>query len=108
MQVMSNLLSNAIKFSAPDSQVQVVTIIENSFITIAIEDQGPGVKPEFLPYLFTQFSQQDSSTNRQFEGSGLGLAICKSLIEAMDGDIGYKARPGGGAIFWFRVKRSLA
>ncbi|OBP14665.1 hypothetical protein A5320_13075 [Rheinheimera sp. SA_1] len=107
MQVMSNLLSNAIKFSPPDSQVNVVATIENLFVTIAIEDQGPGVKPEFLPYLFTQFSQQDSATNRQFDGSGLGLAISKSLVEAMGGDIGYKARPDGGAIFWFRVKRSL-
>lgn len=107
MQVMSNLLSNAIKFSAPDSQVQVVTTIENSFVTIAIEDQGPGVKPEFLPYLFTQFSQQDSATNRQFEGSGLGLAISKSLVEAMGGDIGYRAKPDGGAIFWFTILRSL-
>lgn len=106
MQVMSNLLSNAIKFSEPDSVVRINTTLENSSVTIAIEDQGPGIKPEFLPLLFTQFSQQDSATNRQFEGSGLGLAISKSLVEAMGGKIGYCDRPGGGAIFWFSVFRS--
>ena len=73
-------------------------------IVIAIENQGPGISTEFQPYLFTQFRQQDSATNRHYEGSGLGLAISKSLVEMMGGTIGY--RPGkAGAIFWFSVLR---
>jgi signal transduction histidine kinase len=105
MQVMANLLSNAIKFSAAHSQINIALTLEVTDVVIAIEDQGPGITPEFLPYLFTQFSQQDSTTNRQFEGSGLGLAISKNLVELMGGKIGYKAGKTGGAIFWFSVLR---
>lgn len=105
MQVMANLLSNAIKFSVPDSRVKIVATLEESCVVIAIEDQGPGIRAEFLPYLFTQFSQQDSATNRHYEGSGLGLAISKSLVEMMGGTIGYRPGTTGGAVFWFSVLR---
>jgi signal transduction histidine kinase len=105
MQVMANLLSNAIKFSVPDSRVKIVATLEESCVVIAIKDQGPGITAEFLPYLFTQFSQQDSATNRHYEGSGLGLAISKSLVEMMGGTIGYRPGTTGGAVFWFSVLR---
>jgi signal transduction histidine kinase len=103
MQVISNLLANAIKFSAPNTIVRVNAKSEDKFIIISIEDQGPGIKTEFLPYLFTQFSQQDGATNRAFEGSGLGLAISKGLVESMGGHIGYQASKTGGAVFWFSL-----
>lgn len=103
MQVISNLLSNAIKFSAPNTIVRVDVKHEDKVVFISIEDQGPGIKTEFLPYLFTQFSQQDGATNRAFEGSGLGLAISKGLVESMRGNIGYRARETGGAVFWFSL-----
>ena len=103
MQVISNLLANAIKFSAPNTIVRVNAKPEDKFIVISIEDQGPGIKTEFLPYLFTQFSQQDGATNRAFEGSGLGLAISKGLVESMGGHIGYQASKTGGAVFWFSL-----
>jgi len=103
MQVIANLLSNAIKFSVPSSRVKIVATIEDSCVVIAIEDQGPGISAEFLPYLFTQFSQQDSASNRHYEGSGLGLAISKSLVEMMGGNIGYRPGKTGGAVFWFSV-----
>ncbi len=105
MQVMANLLSNAIKFSVPYSKVKIVVTLEDSLVVIAIEDQGPGISTEFLPYLFTQFSQQDSATNRHYEGSGLGLAISKSLVEMMGGTIGYRPGITSGAVFWFSVLR---
>ncbi|MDP5458184.1 ATP-binding protein [Alishewanella sp. SMS8] len=105
MQVMANLLSNAIKFSVPDSRVKIVATLEESCVVIAIEDQGPGITAEFLPYIFTQFSQQDSVSNRHYEGSGLGLAISKSLVELMGGAIGYRPGITSGAVFWFSVLR---
>jgi signal transduction histidine kinase len=103
MQVISNLLSNAIKFSAPNTIVRVDVKHADKVVIISIEDQGPGIKTEFLPYLFTQFSQQDCATNRAFEGSGLGLAISKGLVESMRGNIGYRAGKNSGAVFWFSL-----
>lgn len=107
MQIMANLLSNAIKFSVQHSKVKISATLEDSRIVIAIEDQGPGISTEFHPYLFTQFSQQDSATSRHYEGSGLGLAISKSLVEMMGGTIGYRPGITGGAIFWFSVLREI-
>ncbi|GAB2599742.1 sensor histidine kinase [Nitrincola alkalisediminis] len=102
-QVISNLLSNAIKFSPSFSKVKIDIYVEHNSVTISVEDQGPGVKPDFIPFLFTQFRQEKSDMNRQFEGSGLGLAISKQLIEGMGGKIGYKSALSKGAIFWVSI-----
>ena len=53
--------------------------------------------------LFERFTQADTSTTREYEGTGLGLAICKQLGTLMDGDIGAKNRPSGGAEFWIKI-----
>ncbi|RAU17182.1 hypothetical protein DN062_14855 [Nitrincola tibetensis] len=102
-QAISNLLSNAIKFSPSSSKVKINAHVANDTVTISIEDQGPGVRPDFIPFLFTQFRQEKSDMNRQFEGSGLGLAISKQLIQDMGGDIGYKPALSEGAIFWISI-----
>jgi len=102
-QIMSNLLSNAIKFSPNYSTIRISIFLENDLVTVSVEDEGPGVKPEFIPFLFTQFRQQESETNRQYEGSGLGLAISKHLIKAMNGEIGYTPTLSGSSIFWIRL-----
>ncbi|EXJ12026.1 sensor histidine kinase [Nitrincola nitratireducens] len=102
-QVISNLLSNAIKFSPSFSKVKIDIYVEHNSVTISVEDQGPGVKPDFIPFLFTQFRQEKSDINRRFEGSGLGLAISKQLIEGMGGKIGYKPALSKGAIFWVSI-----
>ncbi|MFN6971988.1 MAG: sensor histidine kinase [Rheinheimera sp.] len=103
MQVISNLLSNAIKFTAAGTDVTITTTVKAQMAMVEVEDQGPGVQDAFLPYLFTQFSQQDSATNRQFEGTGLGLAICKTIIEKMAGQIGYYRKTTGHSVFWFSI-----
>lgn len=100
-QVIANLLSNAIKFSPNESEVQITVIEQVSCFIISVEDQGCGIKTDFVDRLFTQFSQEDSASNREFEGSGLGLAISKGLVNAMGGEIGYRPAIPHGAIFWF-------
>lgn len=100
-QIMANLLSNAIKFSPNGSEVIIAVKEQETNLIITVEDRGSGVQPVFLDRLFTQFSQEDSASNREFEGSGLGLAISKGLVNAMGGEIGYRSATPHGAIFWF-------
>lgn len=102
-QVMANLLANAIRYSPSGSAVKVILELTPSVVRVNVFDQGPGVSAEFEPRLFEKFSQADSSDRRQVAGTGLGLAICKELIKAMNGDIGYKRAPAGGACFYFTL-----
>lgn len=104
LQVVSNLMSNAIKFTLPNTAVIMsVMLVDDNQVKIGIKDHGSGVKNSFVPLLFTQFTQQDSASNRKHEGTGLGLAISKELVQAMGGDIGYTHADTGGAEFWFTL-----
>ncbi|MBI5549225.1 MAG: F0F1 ATP synthase subunit delta, partial [Deltaproteobacteria bacterium] len=103
-QVLGNLLGNAIKFTAHGS-IHLDAAAGNlrndgrMEVRIRIEDSGVGISPEAQALLFRPFAQADSSTARRFGGTGLGLAICKSLVEAMGGQIGVTSQEGAGSTF---------
>lgn len=99
-QIMANLLSNAIKFSPVGAVVQIILSRQLQSVKIAVQDQGPGISPEFKPLIFQRFSQADSSDARQKGGTGLGLALSKQLTESMAGIIGFDSEPGLGACFY--------
>jgi len=94
-QVMWNLLSNAIKFTPEGGQVQVQLTRVATCAEIAVSDTGIGIKPEFLPYVFDRFQQQNSSTTRSYGGLGLGLAIVRHLVELHGGTVRVDS-PGEG------------
>ena len=92
-QVLWNLLSNAIKFTPAGGRVQVVLERVNSHVEISVEDNGIGIREDFLPYVFDRFRQADPSTTRRYGGLGLGLSIVKSLVELHGGSVRVKS-PG--------------
>ncbi|MBD2462586.1 PAS domain S-box protein [Oscillatoria sp. FACHB-1407] len=116
-QMVWNLLSNAIKFTPTGGRVTVrlekvvkdrvgeslssaVSTPLQSYAQITVSDTGKGVHPDFLPYVFELFRQQDSSTTRSFGGLGLGLAIARQVVEAHGGIITVaSAGEGQGATF---------
>ncbi|MBO0857446.1 MAG: response regulator [Chloracidobacterium sp.] len=103
-QVVWNLVSNAIKFTPPEGRVQILTDQVNSHVEIKVIDTGPGVKPEFLPYVFDRFRQEDSSTTRAQGGLGLGLSIVRHLVELHGGEVAAEnRRDAHGAIFTVRL-----
>jgi PAS domain S-box-containing protein len=91
-QVLWNLLSNAIKFTPKGGLVQVVLERVNSHAEICVEDNGIGIRADFLPHVFDRFRQADSGTTRNFGGLGLGLSIAKNLVELHGGSIDVKSR----------------
>jgi PAS domain S-box-containing protein len=105
-QILWNLLSNAIKFSPPGSEIRVALRQQPDGLRISVADQGRGIDPEFLPYLFDRFTQSDAASNREHGGLGLGLSIVKQLVEAHGGTVAARSEGSGrGSVFevWLPV-----
>ena len=87
-QVVWNLLSNAIKFAPAEvGHVRIRLEAEQARALITVEDDGPGIDREFLPYVFDRFRQADASSTRRHGGLGLGLAIVRHLVELHGGTV---------------------
>ncbi|ARV60345.1 hypothetical protein BZZ01_18460 [Nostocales cyanobacterium HT-58-2] len=105
-QIVWNFLSNAVKFTPNGGRVDVrlESIGTNAHITVS--DTGKGINPNFLPYVFDYFRQENSTTNRQFGGLGLGLAIVRRLVEFHGGSVKADS-PGVGQGATFTVTLPL-
>ncbi|MBW4444208.1 MAG: PAS domain-containing protein [Plectolyngbya sp. WJT66-NPBG17] len=86
-QVVWNLLSNAVKFTPENGTIKIELSSHDSTIELKVQDTGKGIAPEFLPHVFEQFRQADSSITRQFGGLGLGLAIVRHIVERHNGRV---------------------
>jgi signal transduction histidine kinase len=95
--VWTNLIENALHYSPIGSEV-VLRIQPDGGQTasVAVEDRGPGIPTEEIPYVFERFHRGDRSRARSTGGFGLGLAICKALVVACGGQIEVANRPEGG------------
>jgi PAS domain S-box-containing protein len=103
-QVAWNLVSNAIKFSTRGGTVRVRLRQDGDQAEISVQDDGLGIKAEFLPHVFERFRQADSSSTRPHGGLGLGLAIVRHLVELHGGLVEVaSAGEGKGATFTVRL-----
>jgi signal transduction histidine kinase len=107
-QVLINLLSNAAKFTPEGGTITMKSQLvrkegDKIRLGFSVTDTGIGITPDVREKIFRPFEQADASTTRNFGGSGLGLAICKSIVEAMNGEIGVESEPGKGSRFYFEV-----
>ena len=99
-QVVWNLLTNAIKFTPKGGRVQVYLQRVNSHVEIVVSDTGEGIEAEYMPRLFTRFSQADATSTRKHGGLGLGLAIVRHITELHGGRVSATSPgPGQGATF---------
>ncbi len=99
-QIVWNLLTNAVKFSNSGGTIHIGLRQQQDALVLRVQDEGQGIRPEFLPYLFDRFTQSDSSSNRFHGGLGLGLSIVQHLAELHGGTVVAKSEgPGRGATF---------
>ncbi|HEY9908227.1 MAG TPA: ATP-binding protein, partial [Thermosynechococcaceae cyanobacterium] len=106
-QVIWNLLSNAVKFTPAGGRVEVRLEQVDGQGQIRVSDNGKGINPDFLPYVFDYFRQEDGATTRKFGGLGLGLAIVRQIVELHGGKI-WGESPGEGQGATFIVQIPLA
>jgi|GEM_PF-2707495 signal transduction histidine kinase len=97
-QVMTNLINNAVKFSKPDSIIVIRLDKETDKWRISIKDQGTGITPSKLPYIFDLFATAKDRGNNT-EGMGVGLYIVRQLVTALQGEISVKSDENAGSCF---------
>jgi CheY-like chemotaxis protein/two-component sensor histidine kinase len=108
-QVVSNLLNNAAKYS--DVQGRIDLEVEGSprWVTVRVQDNGIGISPDLLPYVFELFAQADHSLARTHGGLGIGLTVVKRLVQLHGGRVeAHSAGPGRGSMFLAHLPRQSA
>ncbi|OUL33195.1 CHASE3 domain-containing protein [Nostoc sp. 106C] len=108
LQLFQNLIGNAIKFrqrESPQIHIGAVKGAENleakSEWLFCIQDNGIGIKPQYLERIFEVFRRLH--TRREFAGTGIGLAICKKIVERHGGRIWAESQLGAGTRFYFTL-----
>jgi two-component system sensor histidine kinase BaeS len=104
LQIASNLVENALRLTPPGGVVRV----RADPGVLAVEDTGPGLKPEELPHAFERFYLYSRYGRERPVGTGLGLAIVEELTKGMHGTVRVESEPGRGAVFTVRLPSAPA
>lgn len=115
--VLRNLLSNIFKYVPAHTVICISAFIRSgaeenqpgdtagTHACISIKDEGPGIPPYEVPYLFDKFIRLQRDLSGNVRGSGLGLYISKQMVEVQGGSIWAESSgvPGKGALFCFTL-----
>ncbi len=105
-QVFYNLCDNAIKFARPGGKY-LISVKENGRqVTVSVTNEGDGIAPEDLPYVFDRFYKSDKSRGLDRSGTGLGLYIARTIIEAHGETIGVESEYGSWCRFTFTMQKT--
>ena len=94
-QVLTNLLDNAVRHSPDGGTITLAARRHNGEVTLAVEDEGPGIKEEEASRLFERFYRSDQARSTNDGGTGLGLAIARWIVELHGGEIHAENRSSG-------------
>ena len=100
-QVFLNLLDNGIKY-APGSNLTVRLTPEEGFVKVEVSDNGPGISPEDLPYIFEPF-RRGKQTAPGSKGTGLGLTMVRAILDQHQAPINVQSESGSGTTFTFSL-----
>jgi len=98
-QVLTNILDNALRHTPEGGKIVLSAREVGHQIELAIQDSGPGLRPQELQRIFDRFYRTDTSRQRDGSvpgGSGLGLAIAKSIVQAHGGQLSAESEAGKG------------
>jgi two-component system sensor histidine kinase BaeS len=110
-QAATRLMLNALAYTPPGGRVTVITRQQfhaaSNWITLTVQDTGPGISAKDLPHLFERFYRGEAASDYTVPGTGLGLAISQNIIDKMGGRITVDSQPGAGAAFtiWLPVSQ---
>lgn len=103
-QVLWNILTNAVKFTPRGGEVSVSLTEDADWAKIAVQDNGEGIDPDFLPGIFQRFTQGEIMLSKRKGGLGIGLTISKHIMELHGGTIEAASEgKGHGSTFTIRL-----
>jgi signal transduction histidine kinase len=95
-RLLGNLISNSLRYTAPGGEITLRARSQDAgWVKLSVVDNGKGIQPEALPYIFDRLYRADPARSQSDE-SGLGLAIVRSIVEAHGGTISAESAPGAG------------
>ncbi len=97
--VFQNLLDNALKYSNSESTVQVNIEKKEAAVICEVIDEGIGMAPESLKYIFEKFYRAEDELTRKSKGTGLGLALVKQIMDQHEAEISVKSKLNKGSQF---------
>jgi two-component system sensor histidine kinase AdeS len=103
-QALLALLENARRYAEP-GRVEITTLVSEDAVIIRVEDDGPGLPPDFAKRAFEPFTRGDGSRSRRSGGSGLGLSVVRAIAEAHGGSVLYRRTSRGGSAFELSLPR---
>lgn len=103
-QVIYNLIGNAINYAGKDKKVIVTIKKEKDGIHVEVKDNGKGIDPEEIKYIWDKYYKNDKNHKRNVVGTGLGLSICKNILEKHKYKYGINSIKGKGSTFYFIIK----
>jgi signal transduction histidine kinase/ActR/RegA family two-component response regulator len=106
-QVFTNLLANASKYTPDGGTLRLTARADDGEVTVGIEDNGNGIAPEIIPFIFDLFTQGPRSLARSEGGLGVGLNVVRNLVNMHAGTVAAESRGAGqGSSFTVRLPRS--
>lgn len=108
-QLLDNLLSNALRYGCPGGRGTIRSSLtaDGAWVTIIVEDEGPGIAKAHIPHLTKRFYKVDDSRNRDHGGTGLGLALVKHIVERHRGRLVIESERGLGTRVTVRLPSHL-
>ena len=108
-QVFTNLLANASKYTGDGGRLRLAVQAADGTATVHVEDDGIGIAPDVLPYIFDLFTQGPRSLARSEGGLGVGLNVVRNLVGMHGGTVdASSAGSGKGSRFVVRLPRTAA
>lgn len=105
-RVINNIIGNSVKYmDKPKGRINIRVKDVGDFVQIEIEDNGKGIGPKELPYIFDRFYRTDASRNSSMGGSGIGLSIVRKIVEDHGGKIWATSKLGTGTVMYFVLRK---
>jgi len=101
--LLKNLLENALRYSPPGKTPVLRCRFDKQWLRLTIQDQGPGIDPEHLPYLTEPFYRVDPARQRKTGGYGLGLYLCRMIAQAHGGTLDIDSTLGQGTMVTIKL-----
>ncbi len=102
-QVLLNLLDNALQYSPEGGRVTIGAHRQGGWVTVFVEDQGPGIPVKERSLVWERFYRRDPAHSRKKGGTGLGLAIVRGIVAAHGGETWVEDGTNGGSRFCFTL-----